>query len=304
MNPKDIIESDYFSRFFPPQPETVARVERRMKEVGFDPSEPLVLGYGPWAAGDVLVDGYTRRLAAVNVGFTDVPVRRIYFETREDALKYRFHRRFARHPHSDGDILNAVEALEEHLTDLDARYRPTSGTNLPAPETLDESQERAERGAYLLGIDVRTYQQCMVILTCPEEKIQDSIVAGELSLDKTFLSFSKTTIKARVTDGELTIEEAYRQVRYYATRLKSAREKMALALIEGKPVNVPKYWLDEGWCLLPKKSWTGYGMKTPTPPGTSQAHCKSPTTTANVLSGSVGRLRTISPRPLNSIWND
>lgn len=247
VDPSHIVVNDFFGEFLARTEETLARVEKNMKENGFDDAEPLIVAFGPWTNADVLVDGHVRRTAAIKLGLMVVPVRRLFFRTEEKALKFMFHRRFDRHAHSDADILRAVEVLETRCGRLQEGYWPESEESLPRATPRNQCSMTAEQGAEIVGIDVKQYKQCMAILTCPDGRITDSILRGELTVGEKFARTGKQSIRERVVAAEVGIEEAYRQVRLFAARLHSAREEMKEGLIGGKEIKVPQYWLDEGW---------------------------------------------------------
>jgi hypothetical protein len=99
----------------------------------------------------------------------------------------------------------------------------------------------------ILGLEIKTLRKCLAILSCPDKINWEFMNEGALSVDEKHLRVGKDGIKESVLSGDLTIDEAYQKVRYYASKLKDVRERMIEKLGEGEPINVPQYWFSEGW---------------------------------------------------------
>src|SRR5262245_9459127 len=83
VHPSDLVVREPFSILFPPQPELRKKIADSLVESGFDVSKPVIV----WSRGRVLLDGHTRRDAAIDVG-VDVLVVYRDFVDEDAALAY------------------------------------------------------------------------------------------------------------------------------------------------------------------------------------------------------------------------
>ena len=161
MRISDIIIDPELSKLFVIKDGVLQEIVDSITENGFDKSQPVTI----WKNKNILLDGYTRRQAAITAGLEEILISEKDFESREDALTYALERQLIRRNLSSSEILKAVEMLP------DERNQRGEG-------------RRAKKLANLLGVSEATiYQAKDVIENSPEEDLQ-AIRDGDMSLSK------------------------------------------------------------------------------------------------------------------------
>ena len=97
-----------FKELFAQEPEKLERIERDLKEHGFDKSQPLIV-----TKDFSILDGNSRYLACKAAGISIVPVVVKDFADKKEALKYELHLQLDRRNLNDSQILAAFQRLEE-----------------------------------------------------------------------------------------------------------------------------------------------------------------------------------------------
>ncbi|MCL2441672.1 MAG: ParB N-terminal domain-containing protein [Treponema sp.] len=115
MDISEIKTHEKLSSIFAIKPEILDKIIASMKEGGYDTSQPLVIGRIK-DIGDYLVDGHTRREAAIKAGLKNVPVKIIEFENFEESQYYTYKRQSERRNLSQIEILHAASLLPERKT--------------------------------------------------------------------------------------------------------------------------------------------------------------------------------------------
>ena len=91
--------------------DAIKAIAANIKERGFDASEALILGQFPSGDGAVvegLVDGYQRKVAAIEAGSKPVWVQLVRFDSIDEAIEYAEGKHKTRRKAGDGDILFAL----------------------------------------------------------------------------------------------------------------------------------------------------------------------------------------------------
>jgi len=94
-------------KFFPINPETLVRVKRHMSIRGYDPSQPIVVWNGK------IVDGRTRRAAALELGIEEIPGFEIPFADDDEAVEYAIHNQVDRRNLRQSEIFNLVVEVDK-----------------------------------------------------------------------------------------------------------------------------------------------------------------------------------------------
>jgi ParB family chromosome partitioning protein len=155
----DIVIDPVISKVFTIHEKTLEDIAQKIRENGYDRSQPLVI----WKGKNILLDGHTRLEAIKELGFEEAPVTELEFESMEDALLYTFERQALRRNLTSAEILGAARLLER-------RKKP------------DGKGRAAKQAAELLGVSAATmYQAKKILKEAPEEKIE-AVRKGERSI--------------------------------------------------------------------------------------------------------------------------
>ena len=97
-----------FSKAFDVKDEVKEKIKKSMQETGYDKSQPIVV----WENDEnkyIIVDGHTRRKAALELGMDEIPVFIMQFDSREDAHFYTHKRQVERRNLSQKELMKAIE---------------------------------------------------------------------------------------------------------------------------------------------------------------------------------------------------
>lgn len=108
----DIQRGEPFASLFAIKPEVLHALTEDMKLHGFDQSKPVNVWKKP-DGNRVLVDGYTRLLAAEAAGLLEIVAFDSSFKDEEEALAYAIHTQRDRRNLSDAELLRLVGYLDE-----------------------------------------------------------------------------------------------------------------------------------------------------------------------------------------------
>ncbi len=155
------------SKIFDIPDKVLKEIVSKMKEAGYDESQPIVI----WKGTNILVDGHTRLTAAKEAGFTSIPVAEKEFKNKEEALLYTFERQAVRRNLTNAEILTAAKMLPER--------KAQDGTGRAAAVLAEK-----------LGVSASTiYQVLKAVEEAPKgdkvpSQIQKEIKSGKKSLKK------------------------------------------------------------------------------------------------------------------------
>jgi protein gp37/ParB-like chromosome segregation protein Spo0J len=221
MNPKLLKTRPPFSDLFTIKPEVLAALTENMREHGYDKAFPIVL----WN-GDV-IDGHTRRRAALDADLTDVETVEREFKDDLDALAYAYRAQRNRRNLTDAEFLRAVEIVDK----LKEKGRPSqsytdnkglngveiapSGAISTPQEENKEAAKSAKETAAILGTSPRQIERARAVLKTPEAKQQ--VEAGKTSINKAYTQVRreaviKEEIKKEQTSFTLTADTPIVQI--------------------------------------------------------------------------------------------
>lgn len=172
MRIEDIQLSEEFSSLFPVNPAVLAQIVKRIKKYGFDNSQPLHI----WKERNKLLDGHTRRLAALECGLTTVPVFEHSFESEAEAMEYALGLQTARRNLTDAELLNALEKLDC----LKKRGRPDE------KETAPEKGKSAEHLAKVLGTSTSKVEKARTVSKKASEEVKAAVASGAMTLNAAY----------------------------------------------------------------------------------------------------------------------
>ena len=173
MRLDEIQLSDEFSSLFPVKPTVLAQIVESIKKHGFDNSQLLHV----WKEKGLLLDGHTRRLAALECGLTTVPVFEHSFATEEEAMEYALGLQTARRNLTDAELLNALSKLDQ----LKNRGRPDG-------KKTDE-QPKGKSAAHLakvLGTSTGKIEKARAVSKKATAKVKEAVKAGKMSVNAAY----------------------------------------------------------------------------------------------------------------------
>ena len=178
VDPQYIRTGKPFEGLFPVKREVLEGVTRSMKAEGYDQTQPVIL----WKERDILIDGHTRKKAAIQAGLQRMPVLSVSLPDEKTAVQYAYSLQFNRRNLTDADLFILLEGMKLE--------------NLPG----DTGEKKRERVAKLCSISPTKAQRLLkVIREAPENK-KERIRYGKLSVNQVYDGLREV----RVPDGTPT----------------------------------------------------------------------------------------------------
>lgn len=111
ITPADIKTAEPFESLFAIKEEVYSAIAASMKESGYDDMQPVIV----WQEKGILIDGHTRRKAAIEADIAQIPYIEKSFVSEEAALDYMYHIQFSRRNITDSELVPlAMRALESY----------------------------------------------------------------------------------------------------------------------------------------------------------------------------------------------
>lgn len=173
MRLDEIQLSDEFSSLFPVNPSVLAQIVERIKKYGFDRSQPLHI----WKEKRLLLDGHTRRLAAIECGLTTVPVFEHSFANEEEAIEYALGLQTARRNLTDAELLNALAKLDQ----LKNRGRPDGKKEIEQPKG-----KSAAHLAKVLGTSTGKIEKARAVTKKATAEVKEAVKEGKMSVNAAY----------------------------------------------------------------------------------------------------------------------
>jgi len=156
-----ITKAEPFASLFTIKAEVFEAIKADMEANGFDPSKPVNV----WKKPDgtrVLIDGYTRVRAAVELGLLRVTAYEKTFASEGEALAYAIHTQRDRRNLSDAELLRIIELVDRPQEGFNTALAPFGATGGGLAKT-------AAITADAVGISARKVERARVVLSDPEE---------------------------------------------------------------------------------------------------------------------------------------
>jgi len=159
-----------FQELFPLIPANVQKITQRIKESGYDNSQPVHI----WNLKGryILIDGHHRRECALQAGLHEIPCFLHEFYSIEEALEYAISLQTERRNLSDAELLKALKVVDK----LKTRGLGAEG----------EKGKSATRSAQILGISTSRVEKTRMVEKYGTEEIKKKIESGELTLNKAY----------------------------------------------------------------------------------------------------------------------
>lgn len=167
---QDIKLKKEFQELFPLIPANVTKITQRIKENGYDNSQPVHI----WTkdGSNILIDGHHRRMGAIEAGLYEIPCCLHEFSSIDEALEYAISLQTERRNLSDAELLKALKIVDT----LKTRGLGSEG----------EKGKSATRSAQILGISTSRVEKSRTVEKYATDEIKAKIESGELSLNKAY----------------------------------------------------------------------------------------------------------------------
>lgn len=167
-----------FESLFPVNVKVLDDVAMKMNKYGFDKSQPLQV----WKERNILIDGHTRRLAAIQCDIKTVPVYEHSFSNISQALEYAIGLQTARRNLSDAELATVIIKLDKLHT--------------PGPKNAIDSQTKgksAKKLASKIGISTRKIERMRTIKKQATPEIQAKVLQGKMTINAAYNATKNTT---------------------------------------------------------------------------------------------------------------
>ena len=183
-SPQDLSVCPPFSTLFPIDKRKLDAITQSMREDGFDPSRPINV----WRQGSIVVDGHTRREAAIAAGITDIPVCFHDFHDEDAAVVYAIRAQVDRRQLTDAEVYRVTLELDKR--------RPKGG---------DRKSETAKSITSCEVMDCRSSKE-----TAAKLHVSPSEVEAVRTIEDHADKFPD--VKEAVLNGEKSIRMAAREI--------------------------------------------------------------------------------------------
>jgi len=172
-DPKELKTAPPFSTLFDVDPDLVDSLARSMEENGFDPMFPILVHQET----DLVLDGGTRRAAAIKAGLASVPVRFKSIPNIDDATIYAIRIQSNRRNLSAKEILKAIKTVD--------RIKAKGGDHCSEKAMLSRDNIAPERSsaatAKIVGVSEATVNRARVVLKDPVAT--QAVMEGKASIN-------------------------------------------------------------------------------------------------------------------------
>lgn len=174
--PIDKIElKEVFEQLIPINENDLANLTESMKETGFDVLHPVCI----WREENILIDGHTRRQAAIKAGLTEIYCYKKSFPDEKSALEYAIQEQLRRRNIDDAGKIILIEKLDQ----IKRKGRPSANTE---KETNEPKGKSSEILAQTLGISASTVERARSVLKNADEETKQAVRSGEITINKAY----------------------------------------------------------------------------------------------------------------------
>jgi ParB-like chromosome segregation protein Spo0J len=167
-DPSELKESPPFSTFFAIPPSVLDALTSEMRAEGYAARYPIEV----WRQRNVIVDGHTRRQAAIRAGVSEVPVFFLDFDDEASALAYMVKTQVQRRNLTEAEILRYVKTV----------HKPKGqGKRTDLALSQAKSGKASESTAATLGVGRDKVEKALLVASDPEAT--RAVEAGEKTIN-------------------------------------------------------------------------------------------------------------------------
>lgn len=182
MDPHDLKVGPPFSDLLPISPSVLDAVTESMRVIGYDHSKPINV----WRQTGLVLDGHTRRRAAINAGIPEVLICFHDFDSEDAAFEYAVANQRDRRNLTDSDVLRLVALLDQRRQKGGDRKSAEAKKSIPTGVGIDRV-DTAEQTAKLIGTNRGKVEKARAINDFAEKEgdtsVRDDVLSGKTSIN-------------------------------------------------------------------------------------------------------------------------
>jgi ParB family chromosome partitioning protein len=181
----EIIRRKPFDGLFQLEIETVSRIEKSIKENGYDEKFPVIV----WKGENVCIDGHQRLYALHLLNKKTVPVVYAEFKDEKEAVEYAIRIQRDRRNITDAEIVKRVLLLDERKEVGANRYSNVGGSSEPPTKQPEPSAETTAKKA---GTSATKVKKIRTIKDHAPSEIMEAVESGQMSINEGYRETQKT----------------------------------------------------------------------------------------------------------------
>ncbi len=221
--PESLVEVERFRKLYDISDELVESIAQNMRTRGYDKTQPvLVWKNGP--SGPVLLDGHTRKRAAIRAGLQAIPMVYVTADSEDEAEGYIHRLQLLRRNLTDAQRLRqvifqvshtatetkAIKALEENGTAAGEEILSNIGQNVEgrAPRGQGRPPKAAVTARDLekqMDISRGSAAKLISVATGPGD-LKEKVLAGEISVNAAYNELKDRTSPTAAEEGVAPLE--------------------------------------------------------------------------------------------------
>jgi hypothetical protein len=178
-DPSELKESPPFSTLFAIPPSVLDALTSEMRAEGYAARYPIEV----WRQRNVIVDGHTRRQAAIRAGVSEVPVFFLDFDDEASALAYMVKTQVQRRNLTESEILRYVKAVHKPKPKGGDRGNQHTGGKVAKAgnQAIAREGKASEATAETLGVGRDKVEKALLVASDPEAT--RAVEAGEKTIN-------------------------------------------------------------------------------------------------------------------------
>lgn len=168
---EEIKVTNDFSTLFPIREDILKDITEKILESGYDKSWPVHI----WKEQDMLVDGHTRRLAALNAGLMEIPAFEHSFASLEEAIEYAISCQTSRRNLNDAELFTALSKLDQ-----------LKNPGKKSEDSEEEKGKSSEKLAAKLNTSARKVEKARAVQKQGTDEIKEAVSSGKMSINKAY----------------------------------------------------------------------------------------------------------------------
>ncbi|MEW6141437.1 MAG: hypothetical protein AB1733_24705 [Thermodesulfobacteriota bacterium] len=204
IDPREIRTHPTFKDLLPIDGGFLERLTADMVRTGYLETERVVLGLWPGLVHPVLIDGHTRRAAAIAAGIPWIPYVVVEFPDEISALRFAMSVQCKRRPRKD-DVIFRFVARYDILMERGGDRRSSGKKSKPPRGGFETHRSPSARWtANLVCCSSRKVERVRTILKDGTPEIQDAVKNGKMTINKAYnLVVKKPVVRRRSGDIKL-----------------------------------------------------------------------------------------------------
>jgi hypothetical protein len=186
IHPKKIKTHPTFKGLLPIDEDTLEEIARKMALYGYYESEPILLGKWPGLDHYVVIDGHTRRLAAIKKGIKKVFFVTQEFENESAALEHAMSLQADRRVTEDRHIFQFIERYDGMMKRGGDR-RSEEAKSIPTGVGIEKGRSAsARRTASMVGCHYKKVEKVRKILKDGSATTHNAVRQGKSTINKAY----------------------------------------------------------------------------------------------------------------------